>query len=134
MVDLVREAVRSLRLHRLRATLSALGIVCGVMSFVATQRSREIGLRVALGATRRDAVWLVLRDALMMIAAGVAVALPAVWALRRVVETQLFGVQPMDPVVLTLVTGVLGVVALLACAVPARRAARIDPLIALADQ
>lgn len=67
------------------------------MSFVVTQRTREIGIRLALGATRLAAVWLVLRDALLMIAAGIAIALPCVWALGRLVESQLYGVQPTDP-------------------------------------
>ena len=77
--------------------LSLVGLY-GVMSFVVTQRTREIGIRLALGATRSSNVWLVLRDALVMIAAGIAIALPCVWALGRLVESQLFDVKPTDPV------------------------------------
>jgi putative ABC transport system permease protein len=65
---------------------------------------------------------------------GIVAGLVGAFAIRRAMETQLFGIQPMDPLVLAGVTGVLGLVALLACAVPARRAARIDPLVALSEQ
>jgi predicted lysophospholipase L1 biosynthesis ABC-type transport system permease subunit len=114
----------------LALVISVVGLF-GVMSFVATQRSREIGLRVALGATRRDAVWLVLRDALLMIAAGVAVALPAVWALRRFVETQLFGVTGFDGPTIAAAAAGLVLVALAAATLPAWRASRLDPNAAL---
>jgi ABC-type antimicrobial peptide transport system permease subunit len=67
--------------------LSLVGLY-GVMSFVVTQRTREIGIRLALGATRGGTVWLVLRDALLMIITGIAIALPSVWALGRLVESQ----------------------------------------------
>jgi ABC-type antimicrobial peptide transport system permease subunit len=76
--------------------LSLVGLY-GVMSFVVTQRTREIGIRLALGATRSGAVWLVLRDALVMITAGIGIALPCVWALGRLVESQLYAVKPTDP-------------------------------------
>ena len=108
---------RSLNTERMLATLSGgfgtlallLSLVglYGVMSFVVTQRTREIGIRLALGATRRSAVWLVLRDALVMIAAGMAIALPCVWALGRLVESQLYGVKPTDPVTIAGATLVL---------------------------
>ena len=80
----------------LALVISIVGLY-GVMAFLAAQRRKEIGLRIALGATRRDAVWLVVRDALLMVAAGIVVALPAVWALRRLVEAQLFGVSLRRP-------------------------------------
>ena len=99
---------RSLNTERMLAALSgafgALALLLslvglyGVMSFVVTQRTREIGVRLALGATRGSAIWLVLRDALAMIAAGTAIALPCVAALGRLVESQLFGVKPTDPI------------------------------------
>ena len=76
--------------------LSLVGLY-GVISFVVTQRTREIGIRLALGATRLSAVWLVLRDALVMIAGGTAIALPCVWALGRLVESELYGVKPDRP-------------------------------------
>ncbi len=75
--------------------LSLVGLY-GVMSFVVTQRTREIGIRLALGAKRSSTVWLVLRDALVMIAAGIAIGLPFVWALGRLVESQLYDIKPTD--------------------------------------
>jgi putative ABC transport system permease protein len=89
---------------------------------------------MALGSDGRRIFGLIVTEGLWLLAVGVAVGLVGAFGIRRAMETQLFGIQPMDPVVLALVTGVLGAVALLACAVPARRAARIDPLIALTDQ
>ena len=76
--------------------LSLVGLY-GVMSFVVTQRRHEIGIRIALGATRRSAMWLLLRDAIAMIIAGIAIAVPCVGALGRLVESQLFGVTATDP-------------------------------------
>src|SRR5204863_261206 len=76
--------------------LSLVGLY-GVMSFVVTQRTREIGIRLALGATRWSAIWLVLRDALAMILAGIGIGLPFVWALGRLIESQLYEVKPSDP-------------------------------------
>jgi ABC-type antimicrobial peptide transport system permease subunit len=76
--------------------LSLVGLY-GVISFAVAQRTREIGIRMALGATRLSTIWLVLRDALVMIAGGTAIALPCVWALGRLVESQLYGVKPTDP-------------------------------------
>ena len=97
--------------------LSLVGLY-GVMSFVVTQRTREMGIRLALGATRRSTVWLVLRDALAMIAAGTAIALPCVWALGRLVESQLYGVTPADPVTILAATLVLCSTALAAAWIP----------------
>src|SRR5438105_7912358 len=98
---------RSLNTERMLATLSGsfgtlallLSLVglYGVMSFVVTQRRHEIGIRIALGATRRSAMWLLLRDAIAMIIAGIAIAVPCVGAQGRLVESQLFGVTATDP-------------------------------------
>lgn len=110
--------------------LSAVGLY-GVMSFVVTQRRREIGIRLALGATRLSAIWLVLRDALIMIAGGMAIALPCVWALGRLVESQLYGIKPTDPVTILAATSVLCSTALGAALIPARRAATVNPTEAL---
>jgi ABC-type antimicrobial peptide transport system permease subunit len=132
---------RSLRTERMLSTLSSgFGVLAlllsmvglyGVMSFVVTQRTHEIGVRLALGATRSSTVWLVGRDALFMIAAGTLVALPVAWAPRRLIETQLFGVAPFDwPTVLT-ATGVLAAVSVVATMIPARRAASVSPTDAL---
>src|SRR5437660_2678904 len=110
--------------------LSLVGLY-GVMSFVVTQRTREIGIRLALGATRLSTIWLVLRDALVMIAGGTAIALPCVWALGRLVESQLYGVKPTDPVTILAATLVLCSTALGAALIPARRASAVNPTEAL---
>jgi ABC-type antimicrobial peptide transport system permease subunit len=101
------------------------------MSFVVTQRTREIGIRLALGATRFSTIWLVLRDALVMIAGGTAIALPCVWALGRLVQSQLYNVKPTDPVTILAATLVLCSTALGAALIPARRAATVSPTDAL---
>jgi predicted permease len=119
-------AVVSTAFGALATLISVVGLY-GVIAFVAAQRRQEIGLRVALGATRADAVWLVARDAMRMVAAGVVVALPAVWALRRLIETQLFDVRVFDwPTIATAAIG-LTVIALCAALLPAWRATRLDP-------
>jgi predicted permease len=132
---------RSLITERMLATLSSgfgtlallLSLVglYGVMSFVVTQRTREIGVRLALGATRASALWLVLRDALAIIAAGTAIALPCVWALGRLVESQLFGVKPTDPSTIAAATLLLASAALGAALIPAYRASTVNPIDAL---
>ena len=113
------------------ALLLSLVGVYGVMSFVVTHRTREIGVRIALGASRRSALWLVLRDAVAMIAAGTAIALPCVWALGRLVESQLFGVRPTDPATVVAATVFLAFTGLGAALIPAYRASSIDPTEAL---
>jgi len=110
--------------------LSLVGLY-GVMSFVVTQRTREIGVRLALGATRTAALWLVLRDALVMITAGTVIALPCVWALGRLVESQLFDVKPTDPSAIAAATLLLTSAALGAALIPAYRAATVNPTDAL---
>ena len=132
---------RSLNTERMLATLSGgfgtlallLSLVglYGVMSFVVTQRTREIGIRLALGATLSSTVWLVLRDALVMIAAGMAIALPCVWALGRLVESQLYDVKPTDPATIAAATLVLCSAALGAALIPAHRASTVNPTDAL---
>jgi predicted permease len=110
--------------------LSLVGLY-GVMSFVVNQRTREIGIRLALGATRVSTIWLILRDALVMIAVGTAIALPCVWALGRLVESRLYDVKPTDPVTISAATLVLCLTALGAALIPARRAAAVSPTDAL---
>jgi predicted permease len=132
---------RSLNTERMLATLSgAFGTLAlllslvglyGVMSYVATQRTREIGIRMALGATGRSAIWLVLRDAITMIAAGTAIALPCVAGLGRLVESQLFGVKPTDPVAIAAATLLLTAATLGAALIPAYRASTVNPTDAL---
>jgi predicted permease len=113
--------------------LAAVGIY-GVLAYQVAQRRKEIGIRLALGSDARRIFSLIVTEGLLLLGLGVAVGLAGAFAIRSAMATQLFGVQPMDPGVLAIVTVVLGVVAFLACAVPARRAARIDPLVALTDQ
>jgi len=135
---------RSLNTERILATLSgafgALALLLslvglyGVMSFVVTERTREIGIRMALGARGSSAVWLVLRDALAMIVAGTAVALPSVAMLGRLVESQLFGVTATDPVTMTVTTLLLAAAALGAALIPAYRASTVNPTDALRAQ
>ena len=132
---------RSLITERMLAALSAsfgalallLSLVglYGVMSFVVTQRTREIGIRLALGATGSSTLWLVLRDALMMVTAGAAIALPCVAALGRLVESQLFCVKPTDPVAIVVATLLLTTASVGAALIPAYRAATVNPVEAL---
>jgi ABC-type antimicrobial peptide transport system permease subunit len=110
--------------------LSLVGLY-GVISFTVTQRTREIGVRVALGATRLSTVWLVLRDALVMTAVGIAIALPSVWALGRVIESQLYDVKPTDPATIAAATFILCFTALVAVLIPAHRASAVNPTDAL---
>lgn len=113
------------------ATLLAVIGLYGVMSFVVARRTREIGIRIAVGASRGAAVLLVLRDAGLLIAGGVAIALPVVWGLARLVESQLFGVRAMDGATIAAAAGLVTLVALAASALPARRASVISPMEAL---
>jgi len=113
--------------------LAAVGIY-GVLAYQVTQRRREIGIRLALGSDSRGIFGLVLKEGLMLFGAGVVFGLGGAFAMRRGIETQLYGIGAMDPLVLGAVAGVLALVAITACSLPARRAARINPLVALSDQ
>jgi len=113
--------------------LAAIGIY-GVLAYQVAQRQKEIGIRLALGSDARGIFGLIIAEGLRLLIFGVGAGLAGAFAIRRAMETQLFGVQGFDPVVLSLVAILLSVVALFACAVPARRAARIDPVIALSEQ
>jgi ABC-type antimicrobial peptide transport system permease subunit len=119
-------AVLSTGFGALAALVSIVGLY-GVIAFVAAQRRQEIGLRVALGATRGAAIWLIVRDAMVMVAAGVLVGLPAVWALSRLVQTQLFDVAAFDGPTVAVAALSLALVALGAAMLPAWRASRVDP-------
>jgi predicted permease len=114
----------------LAACLAAIGLY-GVLAYQVQARTREIGIRTALGATNRQVFAAVLRDALRLIAIGLAAGLAGAFALTRVLTKMLFGVEPTDPATFALVSGLLLVVSLVAAYVPARRAARVDPLVAL---
>jgi predicted permease len=113
------------------AMLIATSGLYGVMAYAVTQRRREIGVRMALGATRRDVLRLVLTRALRIVVAGVIVGLAGAVGVTRVLQRFLFGVTPTDPIAFALVTLLLMAVGLMAAWLPARRATRIDPCAAL---
>jgi ABC-type antimicrobial peptide transport system permease subunit len=110
--------------------LAVIGVY-GVMSFVVSRRTREIGIRRALGASQGDTVWLIVREAIVMLIAGVALAVPAVWGLGRFVESQLFGVRAMDWPTIVCAAALLALVAVSASGLPLRRAMSISPSDAL---
>ena len=124
--------VLSLSFGLVALLLSAIGIY-GVLAYLVTQRTKEIGIRIALGSSARSIFELVLREGLLVIGAGFVLGAAGTAALRKSLESQLFGVRATDPIVLATVTTVLALVALAACILPARRATKIDPIVALAE-
>ena len=110
--------------------LAAIGIY-GVMAYSVAQRTQEIGVRMALGAQPLHVLRLVFGQSLMMLVTGTAIGLAGAFALTRLMRTLLFEVTASDPLTYVSVVGLLTVVALVACYIPARRAAKVDPLIAL---
>ena len=112
--------------------LSAVGIY-GVLTYVVTQRSREISIRIALGSTPRGVFRLVLREGLWLVGIGFVLGLAGTAALRRVLGGQLYGLGAMDPRVMAIVMVLLGIIALTACSLPARRATRLDPVTVLTE-
>jgi predicted permease len=113
------------------ATLLASVGLYGVMAYTVARRTREIGIRMAIGAERGDVLWLVMREVLMLLGIGIAIALPAAWILSKWVRSQLYGIQPTDPVSTAMATLLIAAVAVLAGYVPARKATRVDPMRAL---
>jgi ABC-type antimicrobial peptide transport system permease subunit len=114
----------------LATLLAALGLN-GVIAFMVTRRTREIGIRMALGAGQSSVMWMVLRETLTLAGIGVAIGLGGAYGVTRLIEAQLYGVEPADP--RTLTAAALGIVAVTALAgfIPARRATCIDPMSAL---
>jgi predicted permease len=110
--------------------LSCIGIY-GVMSYVVTRRTNEIGIRMALGAGRPKMLWMVLREILILVSIGVVIGVPVTLAGDRVVSNMLFGLKPTDPVTLVSATVILLIVAAIAGYLPARRASLVDPMVAL---
>jgi ABC-type antimicrobial peptide transport system permease subunit len=114
----------------LAVLLACIGIY-GIMAYAVTGRTNEIGIRIALGAQKKDVLWLVLRETLLLVLIGVAIGLPAVYGASRLIKSQLFGLSAADPASLVLATVLMFVVAVIAAYIPARRASRTDPMVAL---
>jgi putative ABC transport system permease protein len=110
--------------------MSAVGLYA-VMAYSVTQRKTEIGVRMALGANAADVRWLILRRGLMQMGIGLTLGLAAAFGLSRVLRTLLVQVTPTDPLTFAVITVILTVVAIAACLIPARRASRVDPVVAL---
>jgi ABC-type antimicrobial peptide transport system permease subunit len=123
-------AVLSAAFGILATVLAAIGLY-GVMAFVVARRTREIGLRMALGAPRGLVVWIVMRETILLVAAGLAIGIPSALLTSRYVSTQLFGVAPTDVGAAAAALVILAVVAAGAGFLPARRASTIDPIQAL---
>jgi putative ABC transport system permease protein len=113
--------------------LAAIGIY-GVLAYLVAQRRREIGIRVALGSTHGGIVKLIVREGFVLLGLGLLLGIFAAASLRTMVRSQIYGVGPLDPLVVGSVTFLFVVVALCACLVPARRAMRVDPVIVLNEQ
>jgi putative ABC transport system permease protein len=120
-------AVLSIAFGALATLLAAIGLY-GVMSYAVTRRTREIGIRMALGAERSGVMWLVLKEVAIMAAAGIAGGLVVALWLTRQVQSQLFGLAPNDPATLAGATILLAFIAIVAGYLPARRATTIDPI------
>jgi ABC-type antimicrobial peptide transport system permease subunit len=114
----------------LAGLLTAVGLY-GVISFLVARRTHEIGIRMALGAGKRQVLGSILRETLMLTALGIGVGLPITFIVARLIASMLFGVKPDDPAALALAAFALCGVSLSAAYIPARRAAKVDPLVAL---
>jgi putative ABC transport system permease protein len=113
--------------------LAVIGVY-GVMSYTVAQHTREIGIRMALGAQPRAILKLVVGRGLVLVSAGAVIGVLASFGLTRFIENMLFGVTPTDPLTFTAIVLLLGLVALLACLIPAQRAMRVDPIVVLRHQ
>jgi len=117
----------------LASILASVGVF-GVLAFAVSQRTREFGIRMALGARSSDVLRLVLRGGLKITAAGLAIGVAAAAALTRFLASLLFGVKPLDPIAFLAAAAILALLALVACTVPAMRAARVDPAVTLRQE
>jgi predicted permease len=114
----------------LALVLASIGLY-GILSYTVASRTNEIGIRMALGARGRDVLWLILREALLLVIIGVVVGLPVIFAVTRLASSLLFGLTPTDPVSLLLAALLMLAVAMVAGYLPSRRATRVDPMVAL---
>ena len=141
MKTLEKQQEESLITERLVATLStgfgilatllaAIGLY-GVMAYMVAQRTREIGVRMALGAASGDVVWLVMREVLLLAGIGIGIGLPTAWGLTRFAKSQLYGIHPNDALTIALATAGIALVAIVSGYIPARRATLVDPMRAL---
>jgi predicted permease len=126
-------AVLSVFFGVLAMLLTSIGLY-GILAYAVTRRTGEIGVRMALGAQRHNVIWLVLRETLGHVAAGIAVGIVAVLATARLVASLLYGVRPRDPATLLMAVFALAITAAVAAWLPARRATRLDPMTALRDE
>jgi predicted permease len=113
----------------------AMVLVCiglyGIMSYAVSGRTSEFGIRIALGAQRGSVLWLILRESLLLMLVGVAIGLPLIFGAGKWISSLLFGVKPADPTALALATALMFATGILACYIPARRAMRVNPIVAL---
>jgi putative ABC transport system permease protein len=117
----------------LALVLAAIGVYA-VMAYSVSQRTKEIGIRIALGAHSRDVFRLILKQGARLAAAGVVIGVVAAFLLRNVLASFVYGLSDNDPVIISIVTSVVFLVILLACYLPARRATKVDPMVALRDE
>jgi ABC-type antimicrobial peptide transport system permease subunit len=113
--------------------LTSIGLY-GVMTYNVARRTHEIGVRMALGAQNKEVQWMILRESLLLLGIGVLLGVPATMAATRLVGAQLFGLTPSDPPTFVAAILAISIVALLAAYFPARRATRVDPMVALRDE
>jgi len=126
-----RFAVVLLSIFGALAVLLAASGVYGVLAFAVSQRTREIGIHIALGARTRDVLVMVIRQGMSLVLIGLGLGVAGAYALTRTIRSLLFEVGPTDPLTFGLAPLLLVVIGLIACYVPARRATKVDPLVAL---
>jgi putative ABC transport system permease protein len=130
----LRQYAAILTTFSVAAVILAMVGVFGVVAYSVSQRRNEIGIRMAVGAGSRDVLGLVLKQGMLMIAAGILIGALSAFALTRTLQNLLWGVTPTDPATFALAAFSLAIVGLLACYFPARRALKVDPIIALRDE
>jgi ABC-type antimicrobial peptide transport system permease subunit len=114
----------------LATILASIGLY-GVMAFVVVRRKKELGIRLALGAQPGYVIWIVMKEVLLLLGIGLAIGIPSAMLAGRYISSQLYGIQPNDPFIAMATTVLLAVVSVAAGFIPAHRASRIDPILAL---